>query len=116
MKSLALSETGDLIIEHNELSMVYGADLVRQKIREVINTNKGEWFFDWEQGINFSEILGKGVTDEDVRLQIDNGLKQVQEGLIMSDFSIERKGRTLIANFTAINENTGTELELTAEY
>lgn len=116
MKSLALDSTGDLLIENNELQMVDGNELLRQKVQEVINTNKGEWFFDWEQGIDFSSILGKGVTEDAVMLEIENGLKQVDEDLIMTNFTMKKDGRKLIVSFTASNKTTSTEISVTTNY
>lgn len=116
MKSLALDSTGDLLIEHHTLQMVDGNELIRQKVQEVINTNKGEWFFDWEQGVEFSNILGKNVTEEAVMMEISNALLQVDENLTMSDFSMTKSGRTLAVTFTAKNETTETELTVSTEY
>ena len=116
MKSLALDETGDLLIENNTLQMVDGNELLRQKVQEVINTNKGEWFFDWEQGIDFSNILGKGVTEEAVMLEIEDGLRQVDENLSISNFSMEKKGRKLTVTFTATDTTTEEEISVTTEF
>lgn len=96
--------------------MVEGKELIRQKVQEVINTNKGEWFFDWEQGIEFSNILGKGITEEMVRSEIEDGLQQVEAGLVISDFSMETDGRALTVKFTAISETTNTEVSISTEY
>lgn len=116
MKSLALDNSGDLLIENNALQMVDGDELLRQKVQEVINTNKGEWFSDWEQGIDFSNILGKGVTEEAVMLEIEDGLRQVDESFYITDFTMEKVGRTLRVQFTASNETTTTEITVTTEY
>lgn len=116
MKSLALDDTGDLLIENNALQMVDGNELLRQKVQEVINTNKGEWFFDWEQGIEYEDILGKGVTEETVMFEIENGLKQVDEDMYISAFSMKKSGRTLTVTFTATNETTNTEISVSTEF
>lgn len=44
---------------NHQIEMVEGAELTCQKIKTVLGTNKGEWFFDEEEGINFKNILGK---------------------------------------------------------
>lgn len=116
MKSLALDERGDLLIYNNAFQMVDGKELIRQKVQEVINTNKGEWVFDWEHGIDFSNILGKGVTEEEVRAEIEDGLKQVDEAFIITDFSMETVGRTLTVRFMAENETDKTEISVSTEY
>lgn len=116
MKSLALDSTGDLLIENNTLQMVDGNELLRQKVQEVINTNKGEWFFDWELGVDFSKLSGKGVTEEVVMAEIEDGLKQVDENFMISAFSMKIEGRFLSVNFTATNETTQEEISVTTEY
>lgn len=50
---------GDVVIKNGEIQMVSGAELLRQTVETVLNTNKGEWFFDIDEGITFSNILGK---------------------------------------------------------
>ena len=50
---------GDLVITNNEIEQVEGDELTVQTIQHVLSTNKGEWLFDTEEGINFDSILGK---------------------------------------------------------
>lgn len=50
---------GDLVITNNEIELVEGDELTVQTIQQVLSTNKGEWIFDTEEGINFDNILGK---------------------------------------------------------
>lgn len=58
MKGFLLNN-GDLVITNNELEMVTGNDLTVQTIQSVLATNKGEWIFDTNEGVNFDNILGK---------------------------------------------------------
>lgn len=113
IKSLALIN-GDLVIENDELQMVDGDELLRQKVQEVISTNKGEWFTDWEQGITFSNILGKNVERDTVRSEIEAGIRQVDPDLTISRFSVETIGRKLKVEFTAIRNDV--EIEFSEEY
>ena len=112
MKSFALDSNGDLIIENNEIRMVENEELKRQTIETTIGTNKGEWFFNWEQGINFSNILGKGITDEMVQAEIESGLHQVDETLHISEFSRTVEGRHSKTVFSAVDEDNDTEIEV----
>lgn len=50
---------GDVAIENNIVQMTSGAELLRQTVETVLNTNKGEWWLNPDEGINFSNILGK---------------------------------------------------------
>ena len=59
MKGFALDDKGDLVIENGAIQMIHGAELTKQTIKTVLDTQKGEWFLNWEEGINYNEILGK---------------------------------------------------------
>lgn len=58
MKGFML-ENGDLSITNGEIDIVEGAELTAQTIQQVLSTNKGEWFFNENEGIDFDVILGK---------------------------------------------------------
>ena len=59
IKGFALNEHGDVLIESGAIRMVQGAELTKQTIKSVLGTQKGEWFLNWEEGINHNAILGK---------------------------------------------------------
>lgn len=107
---------GDLLIENNEIQMVDGEELLRQTAQSIIETNKGEWFTDWDEGIDFSNILGKGVTEEMIIAEIEDGLRQVDETLNITDFDVSINGRTLTVSFSCMSEDSDTEIEVEAEW
>lgn len=86
MKGFALDEHGDVLIENNQISIVTGDELLRQKVMTVLKTNLQEWFFDWEQGIDFNNLLGKGVNEELARYEIERGLRQVDRTFELTEF------------------------------
>ena len=47
---------GDLELLNGEISMVDGDELKAQTIQQVLSTNKGEWMFDENEGIDFKNI------------------------------------------------------------
>lgn len=115
MKSFALDENGDVLIENNEITMAHGTDLLLQTIKSVLATKKGEWFLDWEEGIDHSEILGKHEVDNDIiKSEIQDGITQVDENLVIDDFESEydKKTRKLKLKFTVINSETGETAEI----
>lgn len=59
MKSFMVNERGDIVIENGTIQMVHDNELTLQKIKSVLGTQKGEWFLNWEEGINHENILGK---------------------------------------------------------
>lgn len=59
IKGFAVNDKGDVIIESGNIQMVYGSELTKQTIKTVLGTQKGEWFLNWEEGIDHNNILGK---------------------------------------------------------
>ena len=59
IKGFALDSNGDVLIENNEIQMVNGTELTLQTIKSVLGTKKGEWFGDWNEGVDYDSILGK---------------------------------------------------------
>lgn len=59
MKGFKLDDKGDVVIQNGEIDMVHGAELTMQTIKTVLGTQKGEWFLNWNEGINHDNILGK---------------------------------------------------------
>lgn len=58
MKGFRVTD-GDLVITNEEIEIVEGSELTAQTIQCVVSTNKGEWLFNQDEGINFENILGK---------------------------------------------------------
>lgn len=107
MKGFALDASGDVLIENNEISIVTGNELLRQKVWSVLRTNLKEWFFDWEQGIDFNNLLGKNTNAELARYEIERGLAQVDGTFTITDFAYEEdlRNRTAKISFVAQTEN-----------
>lgn len=107
MKDIALDENGDILIENNTISIVSGDELLRQKVWTVLRTNLKEWFFDWEQGIDFGNLLGKGVGAELARYEVERGLHQVDSTFTLSEFAynVDVSARRATVTFKAKTES-----------
>lgn len=107
IKGFALNAQGDVVIENNEISIVVGESLIQQKVRTVLQTNLKEWFFDWDEGIDFGNLLGKDTNEELAKYEVDRGLRQVDETFTITEFTYEanRAARTAKITFKAQNEN-----------
>ncbi len=103
---------GDIVIESGDIEMVTGSELTRQTVESILNTNKGEWFLDIDEGINFDNILGKPKSDEIKRNEVLDGLTQVDETFRLDTFATETKDRNQTITFTAHNED-GETVEVT---
>lgn len=100
MNGFAMDAAGDVLIENGDISIIAGDSLLQQKIQTVLHTNLGEWFFDWDQGIDFDNLLGKGIKEELVRHEILRGLAQVDSTLSITAFTFEADGRDRKARVT----------------
>ena len=103
-----LIENGDLVIANNEIKMTSDADLLRQTIQSVISTNKGEWLFDEEEGVEFDFILGiKEINEAIIKSEIQQALEQVDNTLAIDEFSYEyeKETRCLKVKFKAKKAN-----------
>jgi hypothetical protein len=121
MKGFLLDENGDIVLSNEksgkQIQIVSGNDLIAQKIQAVLGTNKGEWFLDGSEGVDFDYLIGKGITEDMIRSQIEDGVHQVSEALYLSEFNvaIDKKSRTATINFT-VEDNGETILKLSRTY
>jgi hypothetical protein len=103
---------GDLAMEHGQLVMIDGKEELAQCAKNVLGTNKAEWFLNRGMGIKFNAFLGKELNEEEMREQIRQGL--FQEPRIKTvdsiNFDYDRKNRTIGVRFTATAVN-GEKLE-----
>lgn len=99
---------GDLVIVGNEISMIEGNNLTTQTIQSVLSTNKGEWIFDPDEGVDFDIVLNG--TENEVRAEIDDGTKQVDNTLSVVDFTLtdNRTTRIRTTQFTATAQSGAT--------
>lgn len=117
MKGFKVDERGDIILENGNIALIADDALKAQTLRTVLSTNKGEWFLNKNEGIDFHFLLGKGITD-DMRLsQVKDGCNQVDDALYVSDFSSEVNNRTRasIIYFTA-KDDGGTVINASQAY
>lgn len=99
---------GDLSITNDEIDMVNGNELTAQTIQSVISTNKGEWIFDTDEGVNFDTMLGKRTPNDDViKSEIEDAVAQVDDSLTVDNFAtdFDSNDRRLTAHFTAKTAN-----------
>lgn len=107
MKTIKLTEEGDLDLSNFRSSFVTKIDFVAQKIRCKLNMMKGEWYLDRDAGIPYlTEILGKNKSD--VRLQeiFVMALAEIPEITKIKSFDIENNYqlRTKKVTFSVITE------------
>lgn len=106
MRDFLLDQNGDVVIKSGDIKMTKSnSELLLQKIKTVLGTNKGEWIFDQEQGIDYRIILVKNPDREEILGTVRDGLKQVDESLEVIEYKFEMIKRHLILTFRATNGN-----------
>lgn len=106
MKDFALdSETGDIVIYNNDIEIVNGDALTCQTVRQLVGSNRGEWFLDKNLGVNFQVILSKNSSEESIKNEILQALRVFDETFYMEKFHCGHEGRRLTVEFLALNEN-----------
>ena len=112
LKDFSLDSNGDIIIRNNDIQLISDKNLTIQKIRMALGTNKGEWLFNENEGINFGVMLVKNPNEDQILDTVLDGLRQIDETFNITSYSFKTIQRRLILTFTATNEN-GEEISLT---
>ena len=118
MKGFKIDKNGDVVFSDGQIDMVSGTELERQSMQTVLKTNKGEDIFNSDEGIDFYQILGKSVTEDKVKTQIQSGINQVNTEFstdyAIEDFTYSVSGRKSTSAFSARKSN-GEAAEVTVE-
>ena len=94
---------GDVVV-NKDIEMADGAELLRQKIELVIGTNKGEWIYDTEEGIDFSTVICKNPDENEIRATIEEALSEIDETFTVTSLSVEiGEKRSATINLRAVN-------------
>jgi len=105
LKGFKLDENGDVVVNKKGIGIVKDAELLKQTVKTVLGTNKNEWDFNKNEGIDFKKIIVKNPDIDVIKNEIQEGLKQVDDTFILTDFSFTQKGRTAFIKFSAVNSD-----------
>lgn len=105
MKDLLIGSNGDLVVSGGDFPYVKDENLTRQKVQLILSTNKGEWEFDRDEGIDFFAILTKNPDYDQIIDTVLDGLHQVNEDLQIDSYSFNLVNRHLTMNFKASTPN-----------
>lgn len=113
-KGFLLDENNDIVTRDGKFVVIKDNELTGQTLRTTLGTVKGEWFRNADEGIDQAFMIGKGVTEDMQRTQIEEACLQVDENLYVSEFHSEtdKKTRTATITFTAKDRNDN---EITVE-
>lgn len=77
----------DVFMPSKSISLTSGNKLLTQTIESVLQTNKREWQYDTEEGIDFRQILIKNPNFETIKNEIRQAIYKIDDTLEMTDFS-----------------------------
>lgn len=115
MKGFKLDLNGDISITDGKIDMINDTELEKQTIKTVLGTNKGESPFNADEGIDFKQVLGKGITKDMIKTQIQSGIHQVNADRIIDDFECDFKDRHSNVSFI-VREATGSSFQVEKEW
>ncbi len=95
------AETGDIVLENGRIRCVEGAELAAQSVAKLLNTNRGEWWLNREEGLDFRTLLAKKPNYDLIQNEIQAALLRLDETFSMLAFSHRMDGRRLHIAFTA---------------
>lgn len=113
MKSYLLDESGDIVIRNGQFVFVEGDEELAQQVRLSLQTEKGEWFLDLEEGMDYTPIFSKQFNDTEARDAMLEAISDVSEPLLAEEISFVRdtKARKMEIKPILRKEN-GDELDL----
>ncbi|WP_342577674.1 DUF2634 domain-containing protein [Psychrobacillus sp. FSL K6-2843] len=100
MKTLALTDDGDLLFENGDFKLIEGVLEVKQVLTISLSTNLKEWFLNPDLGLDFMKLLEK-PTDEEIRSEIIRVIGQEDRVELINDVQIiqDRKLRKLSVKY-----------------
>lgn len=101
MKDFKLNEKGDVVVCDNVVQTTDGEELLRQKIRQILSTNRGEWWLNPKEGIPVQAVLKKNPDTRLIRDYIRRAVKQADASLELDQCSFRTEGRVMHISFTA---------------
>lgn len=95
--------SGDIYLnEYNEIEMVEGKEEEVQCIERILTTCTNEWFLNKKFGLKYSEIQGKGITDEQIRIALTKAILQENRVQEIEIINIERDNKARTVNIKIV--------------
>jgi hypothetical protein len=113
MKGFLVDKRGDIVITNGSIELVENKELKAQTLRTVMGTNKGEWFLNEEEGIDFNYMLGKGITEDMQLAQCKDACNQVDPNLAVINFrrDLDKTTRQAEIYFKAQGDNVDIDVK-----
>lgn len=103
MNSFLLDKKGDLKKVNGDFQFISGKDEVVQQIKQILKTNKGEWFRNEDYGILYENLQQRHINEDLVKDVVRDGLSQCGEDMTIESIEIgyKKEYRLLYVEFKA---------------
>lgn len=103
MNSYLLDKKGDLKKVNGDFQFISGKDEVVQQIKQILKTNKGEWFRNEDYGITYENLQQRHINEDLVKDVVRDGISQCSEDITIESIEIgyKKEYRLLYVEFKA---------------
>lgn len=101
MRGFEMDGQGDVLFREGDIAYLQGDRLLDQTAAKVMETNKGEWFLNQNEGMDFEVVLCKKFDPVRVKKEMADALSQVDSTFVMELFETEVAERKLAVRFAA---------------
>lgn len=88
MQDILLNKQGDIKKVSGDFQFITGKDEVVQQIKQILKTNKGEWFFNPDYGISYENLQHKKINEDLIKSVIKEGFDQCSEDITIESIEI----------------------------
>lgn len=103
MQDILLNKQGDIKKVSGDFPFITGKDEVIQQLKQILKTNKKEWFFNPDYGISYENLQQKKINEDLIKSVIKEGFDQCSEDITIESIEIgyKKEYRLLYVEFKA---------------
>lgn len=103
MQDILLNKQGDIKKVSGDFPFITGKDEVVQQLKQILKTNKGEWFRNEAYGITYENLQHKKINEDLVKDCIRDGISQCSDDITIESIEIgyKKEYRLLYVEFKA---------------
>lgn len=103
MQDILLNKQGDIKKVNGDFQFITGKDEVIQQLKQILKTNKKEWFFNPDYGISYENLQQKKINEDLIKSVIKEGFDQCSEDITIESIEIgyKKEYRLLYVEFKA---------------
>lgn len=108
MKALKIDSSGDWVMENGSFVVIEGDEQLAQEARISIETLRGEWFLNSDEGMDRVPFMGKNFNENNARSSIIEALMNTSEPLSVEQITFLTVERVLYVDLVLRKEDGNT--------